>query len=64
MELSLCCPSGSLIFVDVSMLHRGKPDIQHDRYSATRYTYKDLAPSHIEDLGLETKSFAESQIKI
>jgi hypothetical protein len=54
-ELSITGKLGSLIFVNTSILHRGKPGLESERYSATYYAFKTSLPPHINELVVKSK---------
>ena len=54
---SVTAAAGSLIFVDTSVLHRGKPGLVNERYSATYYAYKTPIPYHIKELVVASSKF-------
>ena len=56
-EFSITCSSGSLVFVNTSCLHRGKPNLKVERYSATYYAYTHEIPAHIKCLSERARDF-------
>lgn len=45
--------AGTLLIVDTSGLHRGKPILEGRRYAATNYMFETTIPSHIQKLILK-----------
>jgi len=41
---------GTLVFVNTSILHCGKPGVTSERYSATLYAFKKLVPANLARL--------------
>ena len=51
---------GTLVFVNTSILHRGKPGLERERYSATYYAFKSPMPSHINEFVMRSKDLAQA----
>ena len=49
---SVICPEGTVLIADTSVIHRGKPNCEIDRYSFTYYAYKKIPP-HIKKLSVK-----------
>ena len=55
-EISITAMPGTLVFANTSILHRGKPGLQRERYSATYYAFKASLPHHINGLVIAAKN--------
>ena len=56
LPVSITGKPGTLVFVNTSILHRGKPGVTSERYSATLYAFKKQMPNHIERLMARARS--------
>ena len=57
-EISITAMPGTLVFANTSILHRGKPGLKRERYSATYYAFKTPLPHHINGLVTAAKNLA------
>ena len=55
---SVICKQGTLLIADTSTIHRGKPELEKDRYSLTYYSFKNELPTHISEIVDKNKKIA------